>query len=392
MYIDNEFKRLSKYIMDFSYNNPNEVEKIEILRKKFIKKYYNEIHSLDYQLMIKSLKDYLNGNWDVEYKGVSKYSRINDVISIYKSNISDYEKIYQISLLMTPNKLLNYVINIIVVGLNNSFIKDIVSLYYFMVKYEKDLSLIKTDYKYFEIYNGYKNNYSYAKFVIEMYIKSDSYKYDEFLEIIGIDDDIFKYCVNTVLELDNNLYQEYLVKKKQNNLCIINDIINRFEDIAFGINNGYFKDGVCFSLLEFFKRVPLKEEEGSKKLFTIFREYNKKLVPPPIYNFMKRVSYFVLAFMPEHYNTIVGFMLHNPNINNYSVKYPSDDFLSITHIIDDKEISDEIKNNVINYMRENDLPMIRGIYIEILNMHVKNGFDISVFGNRNVKEKCLLIP
>lgn len=117
---------------------------------------------------------------------------------------------------------------------------------------------IANDVLYVKSVNDYLMNYDYAKFVINRYLETPAVtNIHEVLNDLGINEDIFSFCVETIAELDFDLYNAYLKKRSENsdeiNLAII-------DDLADGILNGVLSDGTEFNFLEFVKRIPFKEE------------------------------------------------------------------------------------------------------------------------------------
>lgn len=275
--------------------------------------------------------------------------KINEVSSILNSNDTDYHK---------AEKLLGLFDN------SESFRKS----YSLFIKYGKndnrlisarqaldefDLLLTKfreleqkgiiENTKYVLSIKNYLQNYNYAKFVISNYISSsESYKENEFLDELGIDKEVFNYCIETIEELDIDLYNKYLEKKETNNKVRYIRNYNTISDLANGIRTGLLSDGTPFELLEFIKRVPFK---------------NSNYFIKAIADFMKRNNH-------PNFKAIMSYIYTN-KLNSSSAFSPLN-FKSIygtRTIINGIEITHEANNVIIEYLKLNNIPLINKAYV-----------------------------
>ena len=126
--------------------------------------------------------------------------------------------------------------------------------------------------------------------IIEHYIESsESYKESEFLTELGLDKDTFNFCIQTIEELDVDLYRQFLEKKELNNKirCVKNAEI--ITNLANGINTGILSDGTQFDLSEFTKRIPFKKSN----------------------NFVSTLIDFMKRNNPDDMNTIIKYIYSN---------------------------------------------------------------------------------
>ena len=150
-----------------------------------------------------------------------RLSKINLVFEIINSDDKDYNKVEQLLSLFksTEEFRKSY-------ALFNKFGKkderlssarealDNFDLLYAKFK-EYETKGIVDDVRYILSIQDYLQNYEYAKFIIEHYIESsESYKESEFLTELGLDKDTFNFCIQTIEELDVDLYRQFLEKKE----------------------------------------------------------------------------------------------------------------------------------------------------------------------------------
>lgn len=190
---------------------------------------------------------------------------------------------------------------------------------------------------------NYLQNYEYAKFAIGHYIESsESYKESKFLSELGLDKDIFDFCVSTIEELDVDLYKQFLEKKEINKKirCVKN--AETITNLANGINTGILSDGTQFDLLEFIKRIPFKRSNN----FTF-----------ALIDFMKRNN-------PDDMNTIIKYIYSN-GLNTPSAFAPLDfkEIYTTKTIINGVEITNADNNIIIDYLRVNNIPLIHKTYV-----------------------------
>lgn len=374
MYIDDKFESISKYVMEFSLNRSHNTKEVEILRKKFYSRYGEYFKSENFEAKLNNLKDYLTGRWNKKMRGASRYEKVSDAINIYKSALSDFEKAYQINQLMSTNKLFEYIEPFVVVLFHNKFIKDAIMTYEFMKKYDDKLDLIRTDYKYFENYKACLQSYAFAKYVIESYLQYDGNELNGFLRHFGIRKDDFDFCVDVILEVDGELYNKYVIKTNNNYKNLLNSYINSFKEIEKGIKTGYLSDGTIFSLVEFWKIVPLKDNSTCNEILTVFKKDNLSLIIPAPGNFIRRIDKFLGVYLPDIRITVFDYLMKN-RITNYSNVKLNDEFCHGNCVIDGVNVDSRANDIIIQYMLDNKLPMIRGVYREIMLLYVNGKLD-----------------
>lgn len=188
----------------------------------------------------------------------------------------------------------------------------------------------------------YFDNYKYASFAISHYItSSESYKEREFLNELGIDKEIFDFCVSTIEELNVSLYKQYEDKKQQNaKIRYMHNVIT-IQTLAEGINKGILPDGTPFDMLEFLKRVPFKYSE----------------------NFVQTIIDFMKKNNPNEYNTIMSYIYSN-RLHKGSVFSPLDtkSLYYTKTMVNSIEITNQDIDTIIDYLKINNIPVISKAY------------------------------
>ena len=225
-----------------------------------------------------------------------KLDRLKKLIDIYNSNDKILNRLEKICRICSSS----YDFAKIYLGqnavslLNNDFYKNnkdkVVELYLFLKRNEENgkVSFIN-DYIYNE---DYLECYDYSKFVINGFINDNSITFAAFLSDFGIKPSVFQFCVETVQELDKELYKKFLssCKTKNKKYCI--GCYKNIKNIINGIKTGYLLDGSKFDEEVFWELVPFKENKSFEK---IIRDYVEK-------NFWQDYSYFLLYLSEVDYN------------------------------------------------------------------------------------------
>ena len=300
-----------------------------------------------------------------------RLSKINLVFEIINSDDKDYNKVEQLLSLFksTEEFRKSY-------ALFNKFGKkderlssarealDNFDLLYAKFK-EYETKGIVDDVRYILSIQDYLQNYEYAKFIIEHYIESsESYKESEFLTELGLDKDTFNFCIQTIEELDVDLYRQFLEKKELNNKirCVKN--AETITNLANGINTGILSDGTQFDLLEFTKRIPFKKSN----------------------NFVSTLIDFMKRNNPQDMNTIVKYIYSN-GLNTPDAFAPLDmkGIYQVKTTINGVEITNADNDIIIDYLRVNNIPLIHKTYV-LARAKYLNG-EITEIGRASCRER-----
>lgn len=321
-----------------------------------------------------------------------KIDDLNKVINIIDSDISDYNKAYEISKIYNNlekfKKEFLFMLELDsddqVFGYYVSRIKEICLI---LKKYEKlgimgNVNYVRKREKIFD-------NYLYGKYVIESYIEySNSYNIINFLEEMGINQEIFDFCIETIKELDLELYNEYVRKKNINIKNNYLESVYNLKDIVNGIKTGYLFDGTNFNLLEFFKRVPFKYIDVYRKEYDEFMNINSGIKDAG--RFGSRLLSFSKVIVADDYNLIKEYV----SLNEIQyVNYVDNDKLKeiysgikITVVNNGRKesiiLNDEIIDKLYLYMVYNKLPLLSQVFNIVKNEYLCGNIDLSIIDNK----------
>ena len=310
-----------------------------------------------------------------------RLQKINLLNEKFSSNESDYKKIdFFLKLFASPEEFRKSYTLFIKFGKKDKRLdsaREALNNYEYL--YNKlrvyELDGIIDDVRYLMSIENYQKNYSYAKFVIEYYINSsNSYKETDFFSTLGIDKDIFNYCIETIEYLDKDLYNKFLMKKEENRKTRCLKISETLTNLAYGIKNNELPNGTPFDLLEFIKRIPFKKSK----------------------NFVNELVTFLERNNPQDKDIIINYLYLN-KLHLPSALAPLDikDIYTTKNIINGKELTNEDKNNIINYLKVNNIPLVNRAY-SFAKMKYLNG-EIDLETTKQVaillkKKEITLIP
>ena len=295
----------------------------------------------------------------------NEYHKVEKILSIFEST-EEFRKKYHLIIKygIEDEKLLSV----------QQLLKNYEKIYNKFKEYEEKGIVKKVSY--ILSIEDYIKNYEYAKFIIENYLKrQDSYKEKDFLDKYGIDKEIFEYCVDTIHELDINLYKRYLERKYMNNKikCLYNSKV--IHNLAIGILKGKLPDGTKLDIFEFVKRLPYKRRE--KTMYALI-------------DFMKRNN-------KEDMDIILKYMQ-----DNGLTKSTSFTPLNINKIYEKKitknkiELTKEDKDNILDYLRINNIPLINKTFTaacaKFFSGEITNEMIYALKANYKPKEKVIIIP
>ena len=337
-----------------------------------------------------------------------KVKNLENIIDILNSNLDDVQKAYEIfkiyGVLNSAKKFKMAYSVIYKLGSNDVRFINTIGYYpniceildkydangYFKVAYERNKLA------------PYYEYYDYAKEIVVDFIRSaNSHDLSFFLEEEGINKETFDFCVKTIDKLDIDLAKQYENKKNSNSYSRFCNAVSGCLDIVQGIKTGKFMDGTEFDILEFWKRVPFKENSTSKEGFKSYTEINPEILFAT--SFFRRMDSFTKVIMPACNPIIMDFFKENNitattffkeldvrekygNRTRKFFKYETDANGNRIPVYETFVSVDDI----LKYMRMNKLPFIYEIFY-IVEEKIKNGEIIIEDLNKN-NDKGVFIP
>lgn len=309
---------------------------------------------------VKTLVTFLTSEVKINGKNIKDYERplkLKRMVDIYESSLSDYSKIYEMSLLYTYRQYANAIKPFLkyeddmILGDFVKKLKEIDSLYG-----KCDEKGVTKDVNYLVKMEGYFSSYNYAKFLITEYIRyNESPVTMKFLEMYGISNNVFEYCVHVINELDPDLYAVYQAKAEYNQKLRINQKLSDMNEIVRGIKTGKKSNGEDFDVIEFLKLMPFYDMESSRE---VFNDFNIKKGS----EFGLRIRNIFSYFFPNDYREILTFLNENKIDNPSFQELREKDVYGTRLIVNGREITEDDKHIIMAYIRENELPLVNRSY------------------------------
>ena len=360
---------MSKDIIEIvNFKNKNKDSNLSYKKDMFYRKYSTYYKHPQIKTKINFYKNTLNGKKvTVIKKENMNLKKLNKVINIYKSDLDLYNKIDKITTIFKDsNELWLSYYDLIIPLIDEKIIKDLNNVFMFLKKNSEIIDFVR----YYSDNAKKYSNYEYAKFIIDSYLDNGlDMEFQEFLYNYGIDNKSFDYCVETICEFDLDLYNEYIKKNKiyesndrYNNKKIINDLI-------IDIKNNTEKGKCNLSISEFFRRVPFKNS----------KDFSKTLL-----NFIKNN-------MPFYYQ-IMSDSLHINRLYKREVtkEMDIDELFKSCTIINGYNVTKEDKLKILTYMQENNYPMIKIVFNDLLGKYVNQELILTEI--KDIKKRKILIP
>lgn len=318
-----------------------------------------QINSTDKELIKKRKSAFLIKYKDLYYKRYNDlinkqtdYKNLFSMIDIYESNLSDYDKLVEMFKLYNESiEFFHEILDFVLFNEENIIVERLIEVYNFYSINEKNNNLKEAIYLHnIEAINSF---YNYSNFIINSFINDIPYDKEEFYNDFGINEEVFNYCVEVIHEVDVNLYNKYISSLNRYKILNKEHSISQLEDISYAIENGRFMDNTEFSELEFIKRFPFKEFNFRKTLINFIKENN-------LYG-MDNILLFI----------------YNNRIINQSFDYISIyDILKTKTIVNGKELTNDDYSIIINYLINNDLPLVARSYYLVKKMYLNNELNV----------------
>lgn len=386
-------------LLEYVEEHPDDKEEMLKRRRNLLRKYneYYEDNSIKnkQQFIIVFMEEKINSGDEVNEKS-NTYAKMAYLIKFFRENKNDEERYFKVSsLYKTPEKLWNAYHKFVIPLINDKKIIEIHNIYKFykniedkkeiLTERDKNQELIK----YFEEVKEYIKYYDYAKFIINKYIEDESnYMFDNFLESVGINRTIFNYCTKVVEELDVDLYKKYEIVHKENIIRKYIEYKENLENIIIGIKTGKLIDGKNFDLVSFWKNIPFTDSKVAVEEFKDFKtiEEDLELRAP---GYLQKIRNFVKITIPAGLPTLNQFIFENKISVNIR-KVDLEKLNSYRSIVNGKEITKDDNNKIINYMINNNIPLIESAYVAVRNKYLNNELNLEEKTIKRIMKKTLI--
>ena len=223
---------------------------------------------------------------------------------------------------------------------------------------EKELLLYEKE-SYFE-------DYPYAKYYVKEFIDYKESPYlKDFLVEKGIYEQDFSRFLSILISFDDELYDQYVEKEKENKTSRQLDVIRKLENIRSGVITGYTKEGKEFDQIEYYSNLPFTDKDTAKAVLEDFEL--KKLA-----TLDQRLRTLIENLCSEDVSKIMGYIYKNNLIFAKSSKISEEEIKKNNYIINDKALDEKGKEEVIKYMKEKNIPFITQAFNAVKNKYLND--------------------
>lgn len=227
----------------------------------------------------------------------------------------------------------------------------------------------------------YLPKYEYSEFIAKCYLKSKLLKDSEFYNKYGIDENGFKACMEVLDMLNVDLYKKVVEKKESNIKALFMRNKTTIDNLINGIKTGLLNDGTPFDLLQFIKRTPFKGKDYYMDAILSFAQKNNS----------------------DGFEILNKYLREN-NFNYMGVFKPLNlkELYSTKVTVNDREITKEDIDNILDYLRLKKIPIIAKSYTYVRNKYLAGEITPEMIEelrkenpqkeNEKAKVKCFIIP
>lgn len=213
--------------------------------------------------------------------------------------------------------------------------------------------------------NGFIDDYKYAYGFIMLYINyQDSPYLQDYLNSVGLSENDFNRFVNIIYELNDDLYEKYLEKSKENKKSRICEVISKMDNIHTVLMN---KDGET-DRIEFYRNLPFVDMNSSNE---IINDLKLKKMP----TFDQRFKSLLELFYPEDYREMTKKLYDEQLISKDFKKISESEIENTNYIVNDVVVTKEMKDEIVNYMKKENLPFFVLVFNSVRDKYLKEGLN-----------------
>ena len=324
-----------------------------------------------------------------------KANKLKRIVEIICSNLEDFDKAYQLYGIYKSASLFKSAYSVIyrrerdneLFKGNIEYYDTICNLYsnYEALGYFEAASVIKKIEKYLI-------NYHIAVNIINSYMLLDfNYDFLRFLIENNITENEFKFYLKTIEVLNPKLYKQYQDKYEENMKKRYLDCIERCKNVANGIRTGYLLDGSKFDILDYWRLMPFKDRSGTD--FFECKCFHDDLKYSPTW--LNRIYNFAKLTISDDAQVIYDYARENNLWKSNKATELDLKRLFAKIIIQKKivigkkeydivtELSLKDFNDIIDYMKNNDIPLMIESFLLVFNKYVNR--EINCFVNHTIR-------
>ncbi len=329
---------------------------------------------------IKSLLIYFftKGDKDIHDVKFARAVKLQQMMEIYRSELTDIQKCAQMKeIYKSSEKFRNAFFDLErykddkFVGKLYRVVNQIADNFEALEKIDrKEINnLLEMDRK------GYFDDYYYACEFVEDYINYDKSPFlKDFLAEVGINANQFSRFLNIVSALNPDLYDIYSIKANDDKNARKTITITRLNNLYNGIKTGLNRDGSEFDELSVYRNLPFYDNASALEVLGDFEVSN-------VYQLDRKLKMLVDKVKPEAtrdiHMCIIKYGPFKGAIQNVDATVMSEREIYTTNfIVRGVELTDQDKEKIMNYMRNNDIPFLPRCFSAVRDRYLDGSLDI----------------
>lgn len=367
------YTKLNKSIKCYQKLGMKELNYLQRLKKlydKFDKKGYFPFNNNIYRCSTEEIEirlSKINELWNTFSKTNNPYLRIRKFLQLFDS-VEKFRKSY--------TQFVNYTFKDNLIKKSHIALTNFDKIYNTLKEYEEKGLFAEVTYL-IEV-EEYNKNYTTARYIIKAFLTTSSK--EQFLKEHHLTEEQLSYYAEVIDELDVELSKKYQSKSETIQKNYNEKLIKTYNELTIGIKTGTLPDGTPFNTLEFLKRAPfINREEVALRTTGEF--------------YAKTTQY--LRKTPElDYETIIVY-IRKQRLNDKSAFRPisKDTIYSSKIKLQDRYLSTEDKDNIIDYIELSNLPLVYKVYSTVKKMYISGEIttqDIEKLKNNNQGKRKII--
>lgn len=348
----------------------NYLQRLKKLYDKFDKKGYFPFNNNIYRCSTEEIEirlSKINELWNTFNKTNNPYLRIRKFLQLFDS-VEKFRKSY--------TQFVNYTFKDNLIKKSHIALTNFDKIYNTLKEYEEKGLFAEVTYL-IEV-EEYNKNYTTARYIIKAFLTTSSK--EQFLKEHHLTEEQLSYYAEVIDELDVELSKKYQAKSETIQKAYNEKLIKTYNELTIGIKNGTLPDGTPFNTLEFLKRAPfINREEVALRTTGEF--------------YAKTTQY--LRKTPElDYETLIVY-IRKQRLNDKSAFRPisKDTIYSSKIKLQDRYLSTEDKDNIIDYIELSNLPLVYKVYSTVKKMYISGEIttrDIEKLKNNNQGKRKII--
>ena len=299
--------------------------------------------------------NYLAGDIKVNRDNRKQYEKaikLEQAMDVYKSDMIEVRKLYELYKLFKSSKQLEATYRIFEKYREDKLIRPYCEKVEELRDYlrnAEERDMVSTAIELVENEDRI-DNFEFAKALAGKYIRESNDFDSDFLACNQLSRDEFEYYKDIVKEYDRFTYQLLHEKEMEHLRSRKYDTRRKIREMYDGIVNGKTREGIPFDELEFYNLLPFRDE---RNLVELLEDFNCKGAPTSEARFKRLVE----TVEPEKASTIYSYMIEHKIVLKSNLMMSRHDIKRENVIRDGKQITKEDKDVIIRYLETRNTPL-----------------------------------